>query len=212
MKKIISFAFITLTCLTTPLHAETWEEDNVKTKEPTAAGETPENGTATEEEKAPTVDSDPIIIKSKKKYQRSNSLDLTGAFGYNPTAGTFANNSLGLTFFAVFPSLDNGFLDGINDSFNLEAGLYSEWEWAGYTVIRHEFTFMPAVGGRWNFHLTPKWNIYAAARLGVNLDKYGFHPGGAGALGASWRFNEDMAFRFEMDTRHLFNFGVSFPY
>jgi len=212
MKNIFTFTFLTLMCLTTPLHAQMWEEENAGTTDPKDAGDTPENGAEADVEEAPVADPDPLIIKSHKKYKRSKSLDLIGAFGYNPTAGTFANNSLGLTFFAVFPSLDDGFLDGINDSFNLEAGLYSEWSWAGYTVISHNFTFMPAVGGRWNFHLTPKWNIYAAARLGVQLGNYGFLPGGAGALGASWRFNEDMAFRVEMDTRHLFNLGVSFPY
>ena len=213
MTKIIAINLFAWICFAAPLHAQMWDEAPSETTDLKDAGASSENGPSDDidENKEEKAAPDPIIIKSDKVFSRVKRLDLSGAFGYNPLVNSFANNALGLTFWAVFPSLEKGFLDGINDSFDLEAGIYSEWVWAGYTVIRHNFSFMPAVGGRWNFHITPRWDVYAAARVGLRLDNT-LRIAGAGALGALWKYNEDFSLRAEMDSQHLLNLGVSFPY
>ena len=212
MTRLITLSFFAVTFLATPLHAQLWDEEPPsETVDPKDAGDTPENGSDDEaeiEEEKPQPD--PLIIKSNKVFKRVRRLDLSGAFGYNPLINSFANNALNFNFWAVFPSLNKGFLDGINDSFSWEAGIYSGWVWSGYTVIRHNFSFMPAAGGRWNFHLTPRWNIYAAARIGLLIND--FQLRGAGAIGALWKYNDDFSIRAEMDSQHLLNLGVSFPY
>ncbi|MBL92142.1 MAG: hypothetical protein CMH56_10095 [Myxococcales bacterium] len=205
-----------ITVFALPSQAQVWEEDtNVSEtagSAPQDAGESDAPGGVPEDNSPAAPQADPFIIKSKDVFKRVNRLDLAGAFGYSPVYGTFSENTLGFSFWATFPSLDQGFLPGLNDSFNLEAGLYAEWAWSGISVIRHYFTFMPAVGARWNFHLTRKWTLYSAARVGLQFGEAGFRPGGAGAIGASWQLTPDMALKAELDTRQFVNLGVSFPY
>ena len=212
--KILAFALITA-FWALPAEAQLWEEEASETKSSDAGdagvadvpGGVPEDASANN-----TSAGDPVIIKGDGTNPRPNRLDLAGAFGYSPYYGTFSGNALGFSFWAVLPSLQKGFLPGLNDSFSLEAGLYSEWAWSGISVIRHYFTFMPAVGGRWNFHLTEQWTLHAAARFGVQFGEAGFWPGGTGALGATWQLTPEMGLRAEMDTRNFVNLGVSFPY
>ena len=211
-----AFFWFAVTFFALPSQAQVWEEEPASNEtaapDPQDAGESDAAGGVPEDNKEVAPVGDPLIIKSKEVFKRVNRLDLAGAFGYSPIKGTFSEDALGFSFWATFPSLDQGFLPGLNDSFNFEAGLYAEWAWSGISVIRHYFNFMPAVGARWNFHLTRKWTLYSAARVGLQFGEAGFRPGGAGAIGASWQLTPDMALKAELDTRQFVNLGVSFPY
>ena len=155
---------------------------------------------------------DPLIIKGRWHKPSSQPIGFGGRSRLQPLLRHLQWKCVGVFVLGGTASLEKGLLPGLNDSFSLEAGLYSEWAWSGISVIRHYFTFMPAVGGRWNFHLTEQWTLHAAARFGVQFGEAGFWPGGTGALGATWQLTPEMGLRAEMDTRNFVNLGVSFPY
>ena len=208
--------WFSFTVFALPSQAQVWEEDQPIQNDETQpdakdAGASDTAGGVPNDEQNISPVGDPFIIKSDKAFKRVRRLDLAGMYGYNPTTGRFQNDVLGFSFWATLPSLEKGFLADLNDSFNLEAGLFSEWKWSPMGAS-HDLIFMPAMGGRWNFHLTHKWTLYSAARVGLEFTKIGLRPHGAGALGALWQLKPHMSLKAELNTRHFLNVGVSFPY
>ena len=167
-----------------------------------------------------TDDANGAAAKTEKTLQEENAfknavqrLDFAGSFGYSAHYYSFNNKALGGSFLATFPALDEGFIPRVNDSFLLEAGIFANWSWFGYSTISHLFSLMPAVGGRWVFHLDPKWDVFAAARFGILFDRpTNFEPSGVGGVGVLWHFQENLAFRAEVNNMNFWSLGVSIPY
>jgi hypothetical protein len=118
----------------------------------------------------------------------------------------FTDLSLGVVFdggygFGLTPSfqmgiplLNGGLIPAINDSFYLEPGLL-----VSARLRRHERDLVwviPEVGPRWNFHLTPSWDVFASVKLGWAIG----HEGDfwvRGTLGALWWFAPAWSMRLE---------------
>lgn len=92
------------------------------------------------------------------------------------------------------PVLNGGFIPPINDSFYIEPGLL-----VSARVRRHGrdlFWVIPEVGPRWNFHLTPTWDVFASIKLGWAIGREGdFWI--RGQIGTLWWFAPNWALRLE---------------
>lgn len=109
---------------------------------------------------------------------------LDGGHGFGITPGV----QMGI------PIVDGGFIRPINDSLYLEPGLFM-----GVRIHRNDptnFWAIPEIGPRWNFHLTPHWDAFAALKLGWAIGKEGdFWI--RGTVGMQWWFVRQWALRLE---------------
>lgn len=92
------------------------------------------------------------------------------------------------------PLLDGGLIRPINDSFYLEPGLFLS---ARFDRRDHDYLWVvPEVGPRWNFHLTPHWDVFATLKLGWAIGDHGdFWV--RGTAGMQWWFAAPVALRVE---------------
>jgi hypothetical protein len=107
-----------------------------------------------------------------------------GGYGFGLTPGI----QMGI------PLLNGGFIPPVNDSFYLEPGLL-----LGARFRRHARDLVwviPEVGPRWNFHLTPTWDVFASIKLGWAIGRQGdFWI--RGTVGTLWWFAPNWALRLE---------------
>jgi hypothetical protein len=92
------------------------------------------------------------------------------------------------------PMLNGGLIPAINDSFYLEPGLLIS---ARFRQQTSDLVWVvPEVGPRWNFHLTPTWDVFASIKLGWAIGKQGdFWV--RGIVGANWWFVPTWGLRAE---------------
>jgi len=93
------------------------------------------------------------------------------------------------------PIVDGGLIRPINDSFYIEPGLFMS---ARFNHNGENYYWaVPEVGPRWNFHLTPRWDAFAALKLG-----WAIGDGGdfwiRGTVGMFWWFARNWALRVEV--------------
>lgn len=91
------------------------------------------------------------------------------------------------------PLLDGGFIRPINDSLYLEPGLFMG---AYFDEDDTYIWVIPEVGPKWNFHLTPRWDVFATLKLGYAIGSHGdfwLHSN----VGMQWWFNRPWALRLE---------------
>src|SRR5690348_5030946 len=62
------------------------------------------------------------------------------------------------------PLVDGGLIRPINDSFYLEPGLLLSTRFHQHG--KDYVWVVPELGPRWNFHLTPFWDVFASLKLG----------------------------------------------
>lgn len=146
-------------------------------------------------------------IEDRSQHERPLNLD----FGI--TSGWFFAGTYILTGIPIVP---DGFIPGLNDSFDIEAGGYLGYNYgcgvgfAGVGLGCGAFRVSPQVGVRWKFHLTSEWTVYAVSRLGFRMNfgpAYGdlgtfsvFGFDGYGGVGAYWMFSENLWMRFDTGT------------
>jgi hypothetical protein len=92
------------------------------------------------------------------------------------------------------PILNGGLIPSVNDSFYVEPGLLVSWR------IRKDAPdlvwVIPEFGPRWDFHLTPTWDVFASVKLGWAIG----HEGDfwvRGTAGALWWFAPTWSLRLE---------------
>jgi hypothetical protein len=114
----------------------------------------------------------------------SFSLGFDGGYGFGLTPGL----QMGI------PVVNGGLIPAINDSFYLEPGLLLSVRMR--TNDRDLLWVIPELGPRWNFHLTPSWDAFAAIKLG-----WAIGPEGdfwiRGVIGTLWWFAPGWALRLE---------------
>jgi hypothetical protein len=91
------------------------------------------------------------------------------------------------------PLLDGGFIRPINDSLYLEPGVFMG------AHFRDDDTYLwviPEVGPKWNFHLTPRWDVYASLKLGWAIGRHGDFWLRSN-VGMQWWVNRPWALRLE---------------
>ena len=146
------------------------------------------------------------IIRDNMSVERSLRADFLGSVG---------NHLVGGAGWFVVPVLHDGFLPGVNDSFDVEVGGYVAWYFksdASYVFIE------PAAGVKWNFHVLNELTLYVGARTGVvvGLGADIFEPDGGGIVGLYWHLAEDVDLRLEAAYAHVgragAQVGVSFPF
>lgn len=103
------------------------------------------------------------------------------------------------------PIVDGGLIRPINDSFYLEPGLFVSMR------FQHDepnlYWFVPEIGPRWNFHLTPHWDAFATLKFGWAIGKDGdFWI--RGTVGMQWWFARPWALRLETDAAAVVGPGV----
>ncbi len=94
----------------------------------------------------------------------------------------------------AIPILDGGFIRPINDSLSIEPGLF-----LAMRFNRHRENYLwvvPEIGPRWNFHLTPNWDVFASIKLGWAIGSHGDFWLRAGP-GMQWWFARPWALRLE---------------
>jgi len=126
-----------------------------------------------------------------------------------------ASTHIGGAAWLGYPILETGFIP-LNDSLYLEGGAYIAY----FNVdVGHDATYdflavIPAVGARWNLHLTEQWTAFITGKIGFRI---GF---GAAAdnelvpsftIGAIWEFSRAMFLRLETGNYGVLMAGVGFP-
>lgn len=92
------------------------------------------------------------------------------------------------------PVLNGGLISAINDSFYLEPGLLLSGRFRRHG--RDLVWVIPELGPRWNFHLTPAWDVFASIKLGWAIGREGdFWI--RGSVGTQWWFAPAWALRLE---------------
>ena len=151
------------------------------------------------------ADTPNLTIKLPGPHLRQSSIDTTGGF---------ALQRFGISGWYVLPILHNGPIPGLNNSLDLEfGGLFGYFHNLEQPELTEYFAVIPALGCKWNFHLTHAWSVFAAAkvgyRIGLATPTHGFMP--YGTLGARWRINDTIAMRFEAGYPNWLDIGVSIP-
>jgi hypothetical protein len=118
---------------------------------------------------------------------------LDGYYGFGFTPGVL----LGI------PIVDGGFIPPINDSLYLEPGLHVSTHFGHRR--RHRLDddrddiyvwVIPEIGPRWNFHLTPNWDVFATIKAGWAIgSEGGFWI--RGTAGMNWFFARPWSLRIE---------------
>jgi hypothetical protein len=109
---------------------------------------------------------------------------LDGGYGFGLTPGV----QMGI------PIVDGGLIRPINDSFYIEPGLFMSARFHRHG--RNHFWAVPEIGPRWNFHLTPRWDVFATLKLGWAIGAEGdFWI--RGTVGTQWWFARQWALRVE---------------
>lgn len=109
---------------------------------------------------------------------------LDGGYGFGVSPGI----QLGI------PIIDSGLIRPINDSFFIEPGLFLS---ARFDRDNRDYLWVvPELGPRWNFHLTPHWDVFATLKLGWAIGTKGdFWV--RGTAGMQWWFAAPWALRVE---------------
>ena len=95
------------------------------------------------------------IIRDNMSVERSLRADFLTSVG---------NHVVGGAGWFVLPVMHDGFLPGINDSFDVELGGYVVWYFRNDT----SYVFIePAAGVKWNFHVLDELTLYVGARTGL---------------------------------------------
>ncbi len=156
------------------------------------------------------------IVQDPSEHERPMRVDLM------VNAGLIDWFHVGLSGWFVLPVLQDGFLPGINDQFDLEFGTYFNWHnWWG-PCSYNWFRLTPMVGVRWMFHLLNELSIYANLKVGAGLGFGATSSCGAAAgtpwlhnfatlagLGLNWQLAEGIDLRVELNN-HGAHAGVSF--
>jgi hypothetical protein len=131
--------------------------------------------------------------------------NLDNGYGFGFTPGVQLN----------IPILDSGLIRSINDSLSLEPGLFVSARFDYHEHKKgddehHDENFVwvvPEIGPRWNFHLTPNWDVFAAVKLGWAI---GDHNGFWMRLGPGmvWWFSRPWALRVDLVGGPRFGGGV----
>lgn len=157
-----------------------------------------------------TPDSIAWTIRDRSHHTRPQELALTLSLW---------PDSFGASVWYAIPVAHDGFIRDLNDSFDIEfggtLGFYrvASWGAPGPTY----YGLIPAVGGRWNFHLTRDWTTFATLKLGVifGFGAPGFYNNDwvdvGFTLGALYRLQESMQLRLELGYPFGMSVGLSFP-
>lgn len=162
---------------------------------------TPTLGADNAKDLDPAVDPE-WTIGDRRPHQRPHHLALSVGL-WPPTTVS------GSLWYAV-PAVPNGFIPAINDSFDVEFGAIV----AGYFDGPDHGAVIPAVGGRWNFHVTRNFAPFVTLKLAM---QFGFGPSdpnlfNAGvSLGTLLRVADWAHLRFELGYPQGLSVGVSFP-
>lgn len=93
------------------------------------------------------------------------------------------------------PILDAGLVRPINDALYIEPGLFVGGRF--HRDRDDHWWVVPEVGPRWNFYLTPHWDVFASIKFGWAIGRHGdFWV--RGTAGARWWFLPQLALRAEI--------------
>ena len=128
-------------------------------------------------------------------------LDVMGVVGMRTVGGAA---------WFVVPVGSNGLVDGVNDSFDVEAGGYLAWHSGGDGYL----SLVPTFGAKWSFHLSHVMTAFITGRVGleVGIAEDILDLTGGGTLGTYWHVGEGVDLRFEVGYPYLGMLGVSLPF
>jgi hypothetical protein len=121
----------------------------------------PGRALAQEEEEGTTATGTTSGLNDTGPHTRSSMLSFFGLLPWG------FGNGLGAAARYTLPVIDDGFVDSLNDSVELELG--GDIWFGGYSfgTVRYGYTGLAIpVEGRWTFHLNPKLDLYGKLSLG----------------------------------------------
>ncbi len=150
------------------------------------------------------ANSSSLIIHDQESVTRPQRIDIVGQLH---------RNSLGGALWYSLPLIHEGFIKELNDSFHLELGVITSY----ILLTDHYAAFfgIPAVGVRWDFHLTQEWTLFAISKVGWMLGltrnpEYPLYP--YPSLGAYWQTQNGLNLRLETSHEGLAQVGISLPF
>lgn len=152
-------------------------------------------------------DLDPSIdpqwtIRDRRPHPRPQQLALS--------LGVWPPTSVSGSLWYTIPILPNGLIPSINDAFDIEFGAVV----AGYFDGLDHAAIIPAVGVRWDFHVTRNFIPFVTLKLDM---QFGFGPGDPNlfgidlSLGTLLRVADWAYLRFELGYPQGLAVGISFP-
>lgn len=147
-----------------------------------------------------------LIIRDSGKHERPATLDFTGGLWVLGDTSWFGGAA-----WLCLPIVPQGFIPPLNDTFNLEFGLWSFYYHP--TRSNNYFGLTPAAGVRWDFHLAQQWTVFGSGKLGFFVpfgsDAPRSHLEPAFTVGALYKYSSKTFVRLETGNLGLFQAGVS---
>lgn len=151
------------------------------------------------------VDSDDWVLEDAGRHTRFQELNLSLALW---------PDTIGLAVWYDIPVAHDGILPRVNDSISIEfGGLWMVHRGYWYGGNNTYFSFIAAVGPRWDLYLTRSWQLFFTLKLGLEFgvgpyDPDWFVPGVS--LGAEYKLSRPSLLRLELGYPAGFSIGISF--
>jgi opacity protein-like surface antigen len=160
--------------------------------------------------------------RSNAMFLRQNGHPSGGRIEVTPLIGTYNLIGYDVGVMGAFRILDKGFIPMLNNSISIEAGLdFASWTLYSYT---HRVVSLTA-DGRWDFHLSRLWTVYAASGLAIRrqwtswknedssgesaaTNNLGIHVRAGGAM----HFSDKFALRLDYDAASIARVGTTFSF
>ena len=142
-------------------------------------------------------------IKAQRDKLKTDAmrLDVMGVVGMSTVGGAG---------WLVVPVGNDGLVDGVDDSFDIEVGGYLAWHSGGDGYI----SVVPTLGAKWGFQVSNVLTTFVTGRLGleVGIAEDVLDLTGGGSLGTYWHVGEGVDLRFEVGYPYFGMLGVSLPF
>ena len=144
---------------------------------------------------------DDLTIGSNQTHSKAMRLDVMGLIAMRTVGGVG---------WLVVPVSPQGLVKGLNDSFDVEFGGYAAW----HSGSGNYLSLIPAVGAKWNFHMTKLLTMFVGARAGleIGIAEDVLRVSAGGSVGTYWHVGQGVDLRFELGYPYLGMLGVSLPF
>lgn len=159
-------------------------------------------GAAAAKEVDPATDA-AWTIGDRRPHSRAQTLSLS--------VGIWPPTTLSGALWYATPVAADGFIPAVNDSVDIEFGLAV----AGYFDGPDHGALIPAVGGRWNFHVTHDWTPFVTLKLAARFGLGPYNPDWFDlglSLGSLLRLHDTVSLRLEVGYPTGLAVGLSFPF
>ena len=142
-----------------------------------------------------------LTIGSEQTHSNAMRLDVMGLIAMRTVGGVG---------WLVVPVSPQGLVEGLNDSLDVELGGFAAWHSDGGNYL----SVVPAVGAKWNFHMTRLLSMFVGVRAGleIGIAEDIFRLSAGGSVGSYWHVGKGVDLRFEVGYPYLGMLGVSLPF